>query len=88
MPAHQFRLFLDSVVWAFKHTMRDISDMGLNIILELLSNFSKTEAAISNAFYQAYFMSILQDVLFVLTNGFQKSGGFMPSNALCHSQFH
>ncbi|KAJ3044255.1 Karyopherin transporter [Rhizophlyctis rosea] len=84
MPAHQFRLFLDSVVWAFKHTMRDISEMGLNIILELLNNFSKTDASISNAFYQAYFMSILQDVLFVLTNGFQKSGFKFQSMILLH----
>ncbi|KAJ3042300.1 Karyopherin transporter [Rhizophlyctis rosea] len=84
MPAPQFRLFLDSVVWAFKHTLRDISDIGLTILLELLNNFSKTEVNIMNAFYQAYFISILQDVLFVLTNGFQKSGFKLQSMILLH----
>ncbi len=74
MPAPQFRLFLDSVVWAFKHTMRDIGDMGLTICTELLSNFSKAEPAIANAFFQTYFISILQDIFFVLTSTSHKAG--------------
>lgn len=27
---------MDSIVWAFKHTMRDIADTGLQIVYELL----------------------------------------------------
>ncbi|KAJ3299754.1 Karyopherin transporter [Borealophlyctis nickersoniae] len=84
MPAPQFRLYLDSVVWAFKHTMRDISDMGLSIILELLNNVSKTDTSISNAFYQTYYISILQDIFFVLTNAFHKSGFKLQSMILLH----
>lgn len=30
LPPAQFKLVIDSVVWAFKHTMRDIADTGLN----------------------------------------------------------
>ena len=26
----QFKLFIDSIVWAIKHTMRDIAETGLN----------------------------------------------------------
>eukprot|EP00842_Homolaphlyctis_polyrhiza_P001757 jgi/Hompol1/2582/HPOL_001426-RA len=74
MPSNQFRLFLDSIVWAFKHTMRDIGDTGLTIVLELLTNFSKTDPHIANAFFQTYFMSILQDIFFVLTSTSHKSG--------------
>lgn len=29
-PPAQFKLFMDSIVWAIKHTMRDIADTGLN----------------------------------------------------------
>ena len=29
IPPPQFKLFMDSVIWAIKHTMRDISDIGL-----------------------------------------------------------
>ncbi|KAI8924681.1 CRM1 C terminal-domain-containing protein [Entophlyctis helioformis] len=74
MPGHQFRLLLDSIVWAFKHTMRDIGDVGLTIVLDLLNNFSKVEPQISNAFFQSYFISILQDIFFVITSTSHKSG--------------
>lgn len=30
IPPQQFKLFMDSVIWAIKHTMRDIADLGLN----------------------------------------------------------
>lgn len=32
IPSAQFKLVFDSVVWAFKHTMRNVADMGLNIL--------------------------------------------------------
>lgn len=54
--------------------MRDISDLGLNIILEMLQKFEREDPVISNVFYQAYYLSLLQDIFFVLTNPFHKSG--------------
>lgn len=74
LPPAQFSLILNSIVWAFKHTMRDISDLGLVIVLEMLNNFSKQPQQISNTFYQQYFLSLLQDILFVLTSAFQRAG--------------
>jgi hypothetical protein len=29
LPPQQFKLIMDSIVWATKHTMRDIGDLGL-----------------------------------------------------------
>ena len=52
---------------------RNISETGLNILLELLHNISADEN-VSNAFYQKYFLSLLQDIFFVLTDSFHKSG--------------
>ncbi|KAJ3067940.1 Karyopherin transporter [Podochytrium sp. JEL0797] len=74
LPPPMFKLFLDSVVWGFKHTMRDICDLGLTICHELITNFSKTDPSICNAFFQTYYLNILQDIFFVLTNTFHKSG--------------
>ncbi|KAJ3130568.1 Karyopherin transporter [Physocladia obscura] len=74
LPGPVFKLFLDSVVWGFKHTMRDISDLGLTICLELINNFAKCDPSISNSFFQSYYLNILQDIFFVLTNTFHKSG--------------
>ena len=32
IPSAQFKLVLDSIIWAFKHTMRNVADTGLNIL--------------------------------------------------------
>ena len=74
LPGPQFKLFYDSVVWAIKHTMRDIADMGLNIALELLAKFETVDQEMSNAFFQQYLISILQDIFYVLTDTSHKSG--------------
>ncbi|KAF9170013.1 Karyopherin transporter [Mortierella sp. AD011] len=82
LPAAQLRLIMDSVVWAFKHTMRDIADTGLNICLELINNFAASDAAVANQFYQAYFLNILNDVFYVLTDNNHKSGFKLQSQVL------
>ncbi|KAL1923674.1 uncharacterized protein VTP21DRAFT_8654 [Calcarisporiella thermophila] len=78
----QFKLVMDSIVWAFKHTMRDIADTGLQICLELINNFTASEPAIANAFFQSYFLSILQDVFYVLSDTDHKSGFKMQTIVL------
>lgn len=35
IPPAQFKLVFDSVVWAFKHTMRNVADTGLNILYKV-----------------------------------------------------
>ncbi|KAJ3123600.1 Karyopherin transporter [Nowakowskiella sp. JEL0407] len=70
----RFKLYLDSMVWGFKHPMRDISDLALELCQELLMNFNKAEPTIANLFYQTYFLSLLQDVFYVLTSTLHKSG--------------
>ncbi|KAL0087845.1 nuclear export factor CRM1 [Phycomyces blakesleeanus] len=70
----QFKLLIDSIVWGFKHTMRDIADVSLQICGELISNFSRTDPNIAGVFYQTYYLSILQDIFFVLTDRDHKSG--------------
>ncbi|KAG9102029.1 Karyopherin transporter [Ceratobasidium sp. UAMH 11750] len=74
LPALQFKLLFDSVIWAIKHTMRDIADTGLNLLLEIINNFATAEEPIANAFFQQYYLSMLQDNFFVLTDSDHKSG--------------
>jgi exportin-1 len=48
--------------------------------LEIIHNFAgAAEPAVSNAFFQQYYLSILQDVFFVLTDADHKSGFKMQS---------
>ncbi|KAG0255895.1 Karyopherin transporter [Mortierella polycephala] len=87
LPAPQLKLIMDSVVWAFKHTMRDIADMGLTICLEIINNFAASDSGVANQFYQAYFLSLLNDIFYVLTDNNHKSGFKLQSQLLARMFF-
>jgi len=82
LPPAQFKLIMDSIIWAVKHMMRDITDIGLNLVLETVNNFAAAEPPISNAFFQQFYLSILQDIFFVLTDTDHKSGFKLQSIVL------
>ncbi|TIB03312.1 hypothetical protein E3P96_01932 [Wallemia ichthyophaga] len=82
LPPSQFKLTMDSVVWAIKHTMRDIADTGLYLALEVIDNVLKTDQGVANAFFQTYYLSILQDSFYVLTDSDHKSGFKLQSTLL------
>lgn len=44
------------------------------VCLEVVNNFAGAEQSVANAFYQLYFLSIVQDIFFVLTDTDHKSG--------------
>jgi exportin-1 len=44
------------------------------VSLEIINNFSSADAQIANQFFQQYYLSILQDTFFVLTDADHKSG--------------
>ncbi|EEB06315.1 nuclear export receptor Crm1 [Schizosaccharomyces japonicus yFS275] len=74
IPAPTFKLVMNSIVWSFKHVSRDIQETGLNILLELINNMANSGPQVANAFFQTYYISTLQDILFVLTDSEHKSG--------------
>ena len=65
-------MVIDSIIWAFRHTDRGISDIGLEILDLFLSNVSQNQE-IAQSFYQQYYLTILQDLLYVLTDRLHKS---------------
>jgi len=74
LPSSDFALFLDSIVWAFKHTMRDVADTGLVVCLELINNFAASSIEASNTFFEQHYIRLLQDVFVVLTDTEHKAG--------------
>ncbi|KAI0060843.1 hypothetical protein BV25DRAFT_1917398 [Artomyces pyxidatus] len=76
-----FKQFMNSVGWAVKHTQRDVAEVGLDICNRLLSNYATAELPISKAFYERYYLVLLQDAFFVLTDADHKSG-FKAQTAL------
>jgi len=83
IPAAQFKLVLDSIIWAFKHTMRNVADTGLNILFQLLQNVNgQPEAA--QSFYQTYYTDILQHMFSVVTDTSHTAGLTMHATILTY----
>ena len=70
-PAH-LKLLMDSIIWAFRHTERNVAEMGLTLLGDLVGSFAESEFA--NAFFQQYYLSLIQEVFAVLTDTFHKPG--------------
>eukprot|EP00980_Cylindrotheca_fusiformis_P007359 scaffold1525_cov142-Cylindrotheca_fusiformis.AAC.159 len=86
IPGEHQKLVVHSVVWAMKHTERNISDTGLEILHELLQNVGRTPN-VAQAFYQQYLLSLIQDVFAVMTDRLHKSG-FKMHATLLRLMFH
>ncbi|CAK9172472.1 unnamed protein product [Ilex paraguariensis] len=72
LSSEQLKLVMDSIIWAFRHTERNIAETGLNLLLEMLKNFQVSEFC--NQFYRSYFLTIEQEIFAVLTDTFHKPG--------------
>ncbi|PON41471.1 Coatomer beta subunit [Parasponia andersonii] len=72
LSSQQLKLVMDSIIWAFRHTERNIAETGLNLLLEMLKNFQNSEFC--NQFYRTYFLTIEQEIFAVLTDTFHKPG--------------
>merc|ERR1712025_1459862 len=81
IPPQQFKLVLDSIIWAFKHTMRNVADTGLNILYQLLQNVSNHPEA-AQSFYQTYYTDILQHMFSVVTDTSHTAGLTMHATIL------
>lgn len=84
LPEHQFRLVVDSIVWSFKHTHHECAEIGLKMCLDLLEHFDVLEPSMKNDFYRTFYLSLLQDILYVLTDADHKSGFRLQALILCH----
>jgi len=74
VPQETQKNIVDAVVWAFKHTERNISETGLEILEKLLQNVSASPDSFAQNFYQTYYLPLLQDILVVLTDRLHVSG--------------
>lgn len=83
IPPAQFKLVLDSIIWAFKHTMRNVADTGLQILYQLLQNIAQHEQA-AQSFYQTYFTDILQHIFSVVTDTSHTAGLTMHATILAY----
>ncbi|RMZ92348.1 hypothetical protein DV736_g407, partial [Chaetothyriales sp. CBS 134916] len=74
LDGRQFKFVIDSCMWASKHDNREVENTGLAMCLELINNMAQTDAQTAGVFFQQFYISILQDVFFVLTDSDHKAG--------------
>ncbi|KAK7366618.1 hypothetical protein VNO80_08613 [Phaseolus coccineus] len=72
LSSQQLKLVMDSIIWAFRHTERNIAETGLNLLFEMLKKFQVSEFC--NQFYRTYFLTFEQEIFAVLTDTFHKPG--------------
>lgn len=76
LDATQFKFVIDSCMWASKHDNREVENTGLTMCLELMNNMAETDTQTSSIFFRQFFIPILQDVFFVLTDSDHKAGSY------------
>lgn len=83
LSPQQFKLVLDSVIWAIKHTMRNVADVGHQTLYSLLENFATNEEA-TQTFYQTYCLDILQHLFSVVTDPSLTAGLVQQTTVLAY----
>lgn len=79
------KLVIDSIVWAFKHTERNIAETGLEILQELLLNIvNSRNPQFAQPFYSTFLLSLIQEVLGIMTDRLHKSGFKLQASVLMH----
>ena len=83
LDGRQFKFVIDSCMWASKHDNREVEMTGLSMCIELMDNMAEhTDPQTSSMFFQQFYITILQDAFFVLTDSDHKAGKLHHS--LCH----
>ncbi|KAF7836515.1 protein EXPORTIN 1A [Senna tora] len=49
----QLKLIMDSIIWAFRHTERNIAETGLNLLLEMLKKFQLESGVLTEPLWDA-----------------------------------
>ncbi|KJH51548.1 Importin-beta protein [Dictyocaulus viviparus] len=71
LPQEQLSYIIDAVVWAFQHSMRNVAEIGLDILKDMLDRVEYLPRHQSQPFYKRFYMQILQHVLAVVADSSQ-----------------
>ena len=77
----QFKIVINCVIWAIKHELTSLYEIGLDTLLCILKCLSQN-SSFAQQFYKFYFLSILSDTLYVLTDGLHKNGFSLQAQIL------
>jgi exportin-1 len=73
IPPPAREVVVRSVVWAFKHTARDVGELGLSILEQLLERMCLAGPDVANEFFSAHLLNLLRDLLEAVTDRLHKA---------------
>ncbi|CAD8069914.1 unnamed protein product [Paramecium sonneborni] len=73
MPQDQFKLMIDCIIWAFKHQVPNLQELGLDVLYYILQQVN-SDLIVANQFYSLYYLRLLKDILEILTDNLHASG--------------
>lgn len=73
MSPQQQQLLIDSIVWAFRHTERNVADTGLSLLNDLILRFIQ-EQDLLGGFCKTYYCRLLGEIFAVMTDTMHKPG--------------
>jgi exportin-1 len=82
MSPAQLKLLVDSIVWAFRHTERNVAETGLLLLEDLLRAFAASPVA--TQFHQTYYAQLVREVFAVMTDTFHTPGFKLHCRILLH----
>ena len=65
MSKEQLTLVMNSIIWAFRHTMRNVAETGLVLLEDLIFHFTRSPVLLQ--FYQTYYITIMREIFSVMT---------------------
>jgi len=74
LPEDRLKLYVESLIWAFKHEHTQVADVGLQILAQFLEKILSGPPQVYVPFFQQYYFKLLQDILSVLTDTLHKPG--------------
>lgn len=83
LQPQQFKLVLDSIIWAIKHTMRNVADVGHQTLYALLENIDSNEEAMQQ-FYQNYCLTIVEHLFSVISDPSLSAGLVQQTTVLAY----
>jgi len=85
LPEEQLSYVISAVVWAFQHSMRNVAEIGLDILKDMLTQIAGMSEDVSQPFYRNHYMAILQHMLAVVAdnNQVQVAGMTYFAEVLC-----
>ncbi|GMR57997.1 hypothetical protein PMAYCL1PPCAC_28192, partial [Pristionchus mayeri] len=71
LPDETMQFVIDAVVWAFQHSMRNVAEMGLDILKDMLTKVALLPPEQAQPFYKNHYVQLLQHVLAVVADSNQ-----------------